>query len=98
MSAARDPHYDSWQLEPGTAPHPGETLAELLFDRQWKRDRFAAEIGTTIEHLNRILSGGELYGAKLAVRIAEVTGVPERFWLNLQTDYELNHARANRTK
>lgn len=81
-----------WQLQPGTAPHPGETIREWLEERGWTQVNFADSLGVSPKHLNQIIKGHNLYSADFAIRLERTTRVDAEFWMGLKTNYELNHA------
>lgn len=42
---------------PGSVPHPGQALREMLEQRGWSQVKFAALIGMPTKHLNRFGTG-----------------------------------------
>lgn len=73
--------------------HPGETLQELIGERNWTQSWLARETGYTHKHINRVCKGAASITAPLAVRLERTTGVSAQFWMNLQTGHDLHIAR-----
>ena len=51
--------------------------------------RIAKDIGVPPRRINEIVHGNRAISADTALRLAKYFGTSERFWLNLQTRYEL---------
>ena len=70
--------------------HPGEILqAEFLEPLAISRSRLALETGIPPRRVSEIVRGERAIQAETALRLARYFGNSERFWLNLQTRYEL---------
>lgn len=69
--------------------HPGETLRELLEDRNMTQKEIAARTGFSEKHVSQILNGKVSITAKFAAALEVVFGVNAKFWLNLQDNYDL---------
>ena len=52
--------------------------------------RLAKEIGVPPRRINEIVHGNRAVTADTALRLARFFGTSERFWLNLQIQYELD--------
>jgi addiction module HigA family antidote len=74
--------------------HPGEVLdAEYLNPLGVTQHRLAVAIGVPPRRINEIVHGKRGITADTALRLARYFGTTERFWLNLQSRYELEVER-----
>jgi antitoxin HigA-1 len=70
--------------------HPGEILlAEFLKPLEVSQYRLAKEISVPARRVNEIVHGQRRISADTALRLARYFGTSERFWMNLQTRYDL---------
>jgi addiction module HigA family antidote len=70
--------------------HPGEILLEEFLEPMGiSQYRIAKDIGVPPRRINEIVHGNRAISADTALRLAKYFGTSERFWLNLQTRYEL---------
>lgn len=70
--------------------HPGEVLMEeFLTPLGVSQNRLAGEIGVPPRRINEIVHGNRRISADTALRLARFFGTTDRFWLNLQTRYDL---------
>ena len=77
--------------------HPGEVLREeFMKPRGWDARRVACDSGIPLEALAQLLRGRGRLDAEMAIRLSEVFGLRERFWLGLQMDYEIEEAYRRR--
>lgn len=70
--------------------HPGEILREeFLAPMGISQYRLAKDICVPPHRINEIVRGQRAITADTALRLARYFSTSERFWLNLQTRYEL---------
>jgi antitoxin HigA-1 len=70
--------------------HPGEILLEeFLKPLAVSQYRLAKEIGVPARRVNEIVHGQRRISADTALRLARFFGTSERFWINLQSRYDL---------
>lgn len=70
--------------------HPGEILlAEFLEPLGVSQNRLAVAISVPPRRINEIVHGKRRITADTALRLARYFGTTDRFWLNLQTRYDL---------
>jgi addiction module HigA family antidote len=70
--------------------HPGEILAEEFLDPLGvSQYQLAKEIRVPARRINEIVHGQRRISADTALRLARYFGTSERFWVNLQTRYDL---------
>ena len=84
------------QESPDNLPpvHSGELLADELKALDLSATKFATRIGVPTNAITEILKGERRITAKMALRLGKVFGTGERYWLNLQTNYDVKLARA----
>jgi addiction module HigA family antidote len=77
-----------------TSVHPGEILLlEFLEPMGISQYRLSKEISVPPRRINEIVKGSRSISANTALRLARYFGTSERFWLNLQTQYDLEMER-----
>jgi addiction module HigA family antidote len=70
--------------------HPGEVLLEeFLSPMGISQYRLAKEINVPPRRINEIVHGIRAVTADTALRLSRYFGTSERFWLNLQTRYDI---------
>lgn len=70
--------------------HPGEILLkEFLEPLEISQYRVAKDISVPPRRINEIVHGRRGITADTALRLARYFGTTDRFWLNLQTRYDL---------
>src|SRR5215475_15750767 len=70
--------------------HPGEILLEeFLTPLAVSQYRLAKEIAVSARRINEIVHGQRRISADTALRLARFFGTSERFWVNLQSRYDL---------
>ena len=74
--------------------HPGEVLlTDYLEPLGVTQHRLAVAIGVPPRRINEIVHGKRGITADTALRLARFFGTSERFWLNLQSRYEIEVER-----
>ena len=74
--------------------HPGEVLlADFLEPLGVTQHRLAVSIGVPPRRINEIVHGKRGVSADTALRLARYFGTSDRFWLNLQSRYDLEVER-----
>jgi antitoxin HigA-1 len=82
-------------VEQGRLPpvHPGEVLAEeFLKPFGLSQNRLARCLGVSPRRINEIVLGRRAVTADTALRLARYFGTSARFWLSLQSSYDLDVA------
>jgi antitoxin HigA-1 len=69
--------------------HPGRILKRELAARQMSANRLALSLRLPSGRITDILNGKRGVSPETALRLARFFGNSARFWLNLQTAYEL---------
>ena len=71
--------------------HPGEILLEeFLKPMSISQYRLAKDISVPARRINEIVHGKRSISADTALRLSRYFGMSERFWLNLQTQYDID--------
>ncbi|WEG07568.1 HigA family addiction module antitoxin [Microbacterium horticulturae] len=74
--------------------HPGEILMEDFINGFGiTQNKVAVAIGVPPRRINEIVHGKRAITADTALRLGQYFGVDPQFWLNLQSQYELELAR-----
>jgi HTH-type transcriptional regulator / antitoxin HigA len=80
-------------IYPDIAIPPGEYLAEEIEARGLTQKALAERMGRPANAINEIINGKKSITAETALQLEEVMPeIPARFWLNLETDYQLTKA------
>jgi antitoxin HigA-1 len=69
--------------------HPGRILKRELTARELSANRLALSLRLPSSRIVEILNGNRGISAETALRLGRFFGNSPRFWLNLQTAYEL---------
>ena len=70
--------------------HPGEILLEEFLEPMGiSQYRLAKDLSVPPRRINEIVHGKRAISADTALRLSRFFGTTERFWLNLQTRYDL---------
>jgi addiction module HigA family antidote len=71
--------------------HPGEILLEeFLKPLKISQYRLAKDINVPARRINEIVHGIRAVTPDTALRLSKYFGLSERFWLNIQTHYDLD--------
>ena len=74
--------------------HPGEVLLEdFLKPLLITQYRLAKSLSVPPRRINEIVHGKRGISADTALRLAHFFGTSERFWMNLQTTFDLENGR-----
>jgi addiction module HigA family antidote len=72
--------------------HPGVYLRELLDELKISQYRLAKELGVPAMRINLIVNGKRPITAELAMRLGRYFGQNPRYWVNLQSRYDMDVA------
>ncbi|MEX0605066.1 MAG: HigA family addiction module antitoxin [Marinobacter sp.] len=79
--------------------HPGEILREeYLNPLEMSVNALAKELHVTVQRLNEVVRGNRRLNADLALRLGRYFSTTDRFWLNLQMDYDLRVAEIDKAE
>src|SRR5437667_556399 len=72
--------------------HPGEYLMELLEELELSQYRLAQALGVSAMRVSHVARGQRPVTAELALRLGRYFGQSPRYWLNLQSRYDMDMA------
>jgi addiction module HigA family antidote len=70
--------------------HPGLYLKELLEELNISQYRLAQDTGVTAMRVSHVVRGQRPVTAELALRLGRYFGQSPRFWLNLQSRFDID--------
>lgn len=77
-------------IYPDVAIPPGEYLLEEIQTRGISQKELAGRMRRPLNAINEIINGKKAITAETALQLeAVMPEIPARFWLNLETDYQL---------
>ena len=68
--------------------HPGETLAEVIEDRDMSQHDLAVRTGMTEKHISTVINGQKNISPSFAKKLEYALGLDASFWMNLQNNYD----------
>jgi len=72
--------------------HPGRILKREMEERNLSANRLALSLRVPSGRITQILNGKRGLSAETSLRLSRYFGNSARFWMNLQTRYELAQA------
>ncbi|HPT69223.1 MAG TPA: HigA family addiction module antitoxin [Syntrophomonas sp.] len=72
--------------------HPGIYLKELLDELKLSQYRLAKDLGIPAMRVNYVINGKRPVNAELALRLGRYFGQEPRYWINLQSRYDMDIA------
>jgi plasmid maintenance system antidote protein VapI len=83
-------------FQPDWVSPPGDTIADLLAERNLLPDEFAQRIGRTPEYADNLLHGHERITSKTALQLEVFLGASAEFWMTRESQYREDLARLQR--
>jgi addiction module HigA family antidote len=80
-------------MTPCEATHPGELIKDELKERGMTQKQLALETGIKPSVLSETVNGKRSVSLNVAVALEKALGIPADFWMNLQTQYDLDTAQ-----
>lgn len=68
--------------------HPGETIEEVLEDREMTQRELSIRTGVTEKHISTVIHGQKNISASFAKKLEYALGIEASFWMNLQAVYD----------
>lgn len=81
------------EIIPFEATHPGTLLKDELDIREIKQKDFALEVDVLPSFLNEIIRGKRPITADFAILLEKTLEIPADYWMNFQSQYEIDKAR-----
>jgi len=72
---------------------PGDTIADILEERDWTQVELAERIGLSKKQTNLLLKGKAPITSETALKLESVLGSTAKFWLNREVQYRESIAR-----
>ena len=72
--------------------HPGVYLKELLDELKISQYRLAQDLGVPAMRINHVVHGKRPVTAEIALRLGRYFGQSSRYWMNLQSRYDMDIA------
>lgn len=82
-----------YTFQPDYAVPPGDSLREVMESLEMTQRELAVRTGLTVQTLIRIFKGEQPISYESANRLELATGVPARFWNNLEAQYQEQKAK-----
>ena len=76
-------------------PHPGNFIQSVYLDPfsdKISRSEIARRLDVARPTFNRLVNGQSNVSPEMAIRLSKVLGGSAQSWLNMQTNYDFNHA------
>ncbi len=89
MTENLDRFEPEWPLPP-----PGDTILDILEEKNWTQSEFARRTGYTIKHVSRLIRGKAAITKNTALQLERVLGSSAEFWLSREAKYRQAIARA----
>ena len=68
--------------------HPGETIKEVIEDRNMTQEELAIRTGYSAKHISEVISGKKSISSRFANSLEYALNIPTEFWINLQGIYD----------
>jgi len=69
--------------------HPGETIKEILDERQMSQKELAIRTDVSQTHVSKVINGQKAISVGFAKKLEYALGIRSSFWVNLQTNYDM---------
>lgn len=66
---------------------PGDTIVDLLEERDWSQQQLADRLGFSSKHVNQLIKGKVALTEEAAIRLQSVLGASVGFWLTREAQY-----------
>lgn len=83
---------------PDWASPPGETILDLMEERDWSQAELANRLGFSAKHLNQLVKGKVALTYETALKLERVLGSTAEFWMNRESQFRQQLARLEAEK
>jgi HTH-type transcriptional regulator/antitoxin HigA len=66
---------------------PGDTIADLIGERDWTQPQLAERLGCTTKHISQLINGKVPISEQTALKLERVLGSTTAFWLSREAHY-----------
>lgn len=77
-------------LSPFEATHPGELIKDKLHERKMTQKQLEELTGIKQSVISETINGNRSMSLSFAVALEKALGIPAEFWMNLQTQYNID--------
>lgn len=77
-------------LSPFEATHPGELIKDKLHERKMTQKQLEELTGIKQSVIRETINGNRSMSLSFAVALERALGIPAEFWMNLQTQYNID--------
>ncbi|MCY3689901.1 MAG: transcriptional regulator [Gammaproteobacteria bacterium] len=88
-------HTGNNAFEPDWLSPPGDTVSDLLEERNWTQAELASRLETSELFVSQLVLGEVSLTEKIAAQLNRILGGSAKFWLNREEEYRVSLA-ANR--
>ena len=71
----------------------GDSILDLMEERDWSQAELALRLGMSAKHLNRLIKGKAALSYDTALKLERVLGSTSSFWMNREIRYQEQLAR-----
>ena len=82
------------RFEPDWVSPPGDTILDLLEEKDWTQTELATRTGFTRKHVNELVSGKATLLPETALKLESTVGGSAQFWLTREAQYREALARS----
>lgn len=84
---------------PDWASPPGDTILDLIEERDWSQVELANRLGFSTKHLNQLVKGKVALTYETALKLERVLGTAAEFWMNREFQFrqQLSRLEAEKT-
>ncbi|GAA6142320.1 helix-turn-helix domain-containing protein [Hydrogenophaga sp. 5NK40-0174] len=75
------------EFEPDWVSPPGDTIVDLLEERDWTQQQLADRLGYSVKHVNQLIKAKVPLTEDAAIRLQRVFGSTVGFWLTREAQY-----------
>lgn len=72
---------------------PGDTILDLLEERDWTQAQLSELLGYTTKHISQLINGTAPINEETALKLEQVLGSTTAFWLNREALYRVQLAK-----
>ena len=73
---------------------PGDTISDLLEEKDWTQTQLAERLGYTTKHISQLINGKAPISEQTALKLERVLGSTVAFWLSREAQYRARIAKA----
>jgi HTH-type transcriptional regulator/antitoxin HigA len=77
---------------------PGDTIADLLEERDWTQTKFAERLGSSTKYVSQLINGSAHITEDAALKLEKVLGSTATFWLSREAHYRARLAQIEEEK